>query len=132
MSTGCWIQPWAALQYSFSIPISICIGINGICFVVTTVSLAKVQASSAALHANDFRHKRKAFITSVKISSVMGFSWLFGLLANIDGFQALWFIFIVLCTLQGVFIFCAFAARKLVKQVCQRNTVQPIEMAPSQ
>ncbi|XP_030843265.1 adhesion G protein-coupled receptor E2-like [Strongylocentrotus purpuratus] len=48
------------------------------------------------------------------ISSLMGFTWFFGFVAAFSKHQAVWYIFIILNSLQGVYIFLAFAATRRV------------------
>ena len=50
----------------------------------------------------------------------MGLTWLFGFLANIPGLWPLWYVFIVLNTLQGVMIFVAFVMNARVLQMYRK------------
>merc|ERR1712105_305908 len=50
----------------------------------------------------------------MELSILMGLAWLFGLVASFTEFQILWYPFIVLCSLQGTFIFIFFDMKKKV------------------
>ncbi len=82
--SACWIQPMNALIYSFILPLAVTMFINCTCFTVSVFTL--IKANTKAQLAN-CRKERRMFIASLKLASVLGFSWLFGLLANIDGWQ---------------------------------------------
>ena len=43
-----------------------------------------------------------------QIASLMGFTWIFGYIAAFTGVVALWYIYIILNSLQGLFIFISF------------------------
>ena len=51
-------------------------------------------------------------IIFMKLTSIMGFSWLFGFLASVFSVPALWYIFVISTTLQGVHILLSFAMNK--------------------
>lgn len=49
----------------------------------------------------------------MRLSTIMGLTWFFGLIASIvDQSYLLWYLFIILNTLQGLFIFIAFGCKK--------------------
>ena len=58
------------------------------------------------------------FVIYVKICTIMGFSWIFGMLARWTSLYPLWIVFTVLNGLQGTFIFLAF--------VCSRDVVDAL------
>lgn len=56
-----------------------------------------------------------------RLSTIMGLTWLTGLLASlVDQSEALWYLFVVLNTLQGLFIFIAFG--------CKRSKLSNLEL----
>ena len=59
-----------------------------------------------------------SFVLYVKISTIMGFSWVFGMLAKWTNIYGLWIIFTVMNGLQGTFIFLVFA--------CSRDVITAI------
>ena len=54
------------------------------------------------------------FLTYSQMSSLLGFTWIFGFLAAFVDVEALLYLFIVLNSLQGVYIFIAFICNKRV------------------
>ena len=54
-----------------------------------------------------------------QISSIMGFSWLFGYVAGTVNIDALWYVFVVLNSLQGVFIFMSFGFNDRVREMAR-------------
>ena len=59
-----------------------------------------------------------SFVLYVKISTIMGFSWVFGMLAKWTNIYGLWIVFTVMNGLQGTFIFLVFA--------CSRDVIAAI------
>ena len=59
-----------------------------------------------------------SFVLYVKISTIMGFSWVFGMLAKWTHIYGLWIVFTVMNGLQGTFIFLVFA--------CSRDVIAAI------
>ena len=55
--------------------------------------------------------KNSSFLLYIKISTVMGFSWVFGMLAKWTNVYPLWILFTVIHGLQGTFLFIVFACR---------------------
>ena len=56
--------------------------------------------------------RNSTFLVYVKISTIMGFSWLFGMLAKWTNLYIMWIIFTVINGLQGTFLFLVFACRR--------------------
>ena len=55
--------------------------------------------------------KYSSFLLYIRISTVMGFSWVFGMLAKWTNVYPLWIMFTVIHGLQGTFLFLVFACR---------------------
>ncbi|KAL1476530.1 hypothetical protein MTO96_036430 [Rhipicephalus appendiculatus] len=72
----------------------------------------KVARRSASTGAANGQQGRLALY--VKLAVVLGLTWVFGFAAALTGVQALWYPFIVLCSLQGAFIFLAFTFKRSV------------------
>ena len=53
-------------------------------------------------------------ICLIQIASLMGFTWIFGYIAAFTDVEALWYIYIILNSLQGVFIFISFICNRQV------------------
>ena len=111
----CWISNIRARLYFFGIPLAVLVLINSVLFLVSVIGLYK--ATQAAKRVKSKKEGRKSdrdrLIAYIKLSSIMGLTWIFGFLANINAH--LWYLFIVLNASQGVFIFISF--------VCSRRVV---------
>ena len=67
--------------------------------------------------------RTSSFLLYVKISTVMGFSWLFGMLAKWTGVYVMWIIFTVINGLQGTFVFLVFTCRRdVIVAIRQKGT----------
>ena len=113
-STECWIDGHRAVVYYFATPLALVITANAVLFVRTIFGLRR--ALSLASKARQPMQQRKTFVIYVRITSLMGFTWLFGFLANIDGLSFLWYLFILCNTCQGVFIGVSFALTPTVRR----------------
>ena len=58
--------------------------------------------------------KMIASLIMFQIASLMGFTWIFGYIAAFTDVEALWYIYIILNSLQGVFIFISFICNRRV------------------
>jgi hypothetical protein len=105
----CFIQPTYYFLILFIIPVVTLVSINFICFLVSVISIHCNLAQSM----NPSRHQR-VFIFS-KIFSLIGFTWLLGLLPTLVGLNELWYPFIITNSLQGFYIFLAFGFNKNVR-----------------
>ena len=113
-STMCWIAGPRAVVYYFATPLALIITANAVLFVRTIVGLRR--ALTIADKARQPLQQRKTFVIYVRLTSLMGFTWLFGFLANIDGLSFLWYLFILCNTCQGVFIGLSFALTPTVRR----------------
>ena len=112
-STMCWIAGPRAVVYYFATPLAVVITANVVLFVRTIVGLRRALA--IASKARQPLQQRKTFIIYVRLTSLMGFTWLFGFLSNIDVLSFFSFPFILCNTCQGVFIGVSFALTPTVR-----------------
>ena len=122
--TMCWIAGPRAIAYYFATPVAVVITANTVLFVRTVVALRRAM-STASIARKPVQKKRSAFVIYLRLTSLMGFTWLFGFLANIDVLSFLSYPFILCNTCQGVFICASFAltptVRKLWKDMRSSN-----------
>jgi hypothetical protein len=105
----CWISPALALLYVFGFPLLLILLANSACFIATLVAIKRTnKLAKAAVGRSSAEEKKMMVVTSVKLSLVMGLTWISGFLANIPSLSFLWYVFIVLNTLQGVLIAISF------------------------
>ncbi|EDO44707.1 predicted protein, partial [Nematostella vectensis] len=110
----CWITNGLATVYVFAIPIALAL-ITDVIFYALTIRAIKTTASQAQMAAENSK-RRGHFGIYVRLASVMGFTWVFGFGAALL-WSPLWYVFVSLNCLQGVYLAAAFAlsdrARKL-------------------
>ena len=105
MTNTCWIKPVSAILYSIIIPIGVSIIVNMVCFSIILFSFYKFRSSLG--EDNSMSNKQRLFV-HFKLTLVIVFTWLFGLLANIDGLETLCYVFISVNSLHSVCIFAVF------------------------
>ena len=110
----CSIYPGLALFLSFGLPIILIVLINFVCFCATIVVYCKTKAQTQAAASTS---NAVDVIVCLKISSVMGFTWLFGFLSNIPTLRFLSYVFILINTLQGVTLALSFVCTRGVYQL---------------
>ncbi|WAR24970.1 AGRG4-like protein [Mya arenaria] len=109
-SKYCWMD-LPAFYYAFALPVSGIIVINVVIFVVTVVSIFR---RGKGLRSNQKRHKMAMTNLQAAITSfvLLGLTWLFGYLAVADARLIFQYVFTILNSLQGFFIFVLFVLRK--------------------
>ena len=111
-SSQCWLSGKLGLICLFAVPLAVIIATNLVLFTRTLVAIKK--SMDVAQKAKEKKDDQQKFVIYVKLSSVMGFTWLFGFLANLTVLTVFWYVFIVLNTLQGVFIAMSFVFTRRV------------------
>ena len=116
----CWITSRPALFILFALPVGILLLINTTLYVLTIIGIHKVsKATRMVKRPSD--DKRRLFLYA-KLSTIMGLTWIFGFIAASTDNTVMWYIFIILNTLQGLFICLAFVCTKMVfkslREIC--------------
>lgn len=106
----CWMG-LDAFYYAFAIPVTCIIIINVIIFIVTIVSIFR---RGKGLRSNQKKHKMAVTNLQAAITSfvLLGLTWIFGYLAISDARLLFQYVFTILNSLQGFFIFVLFVLRK--------------------
>ena len=103
----CWMSEPNAYIYFVIIPIAVLLLFNIVAFSITAVYLRKHSRNRAARQATG--NRRSNLSIYAKLSTLMGFSWLFGLLALIvTSTMVFWYLFVIFTSLHGVFVAFAF------------------------
>ena len=103
----CWLTEGNSYIYFVIIPIAVLLLFNVVAFVTAAIYLRRHAQNNAAKQASG--NRRSTFLIYVKLSTLMGFSWLFGMLAIVVKSTAVfWYLFVIFSSLQGVFIAVAF------------------------
>lgn len=138
---SCWIQNPVAALVAFGAPIMLIFLVNCVLFTRTIVAIQRTtrllklnrDKSQSSVHQMTGRND---VILYVKMSSVMGFTWVFGLASSVISavvketsdtvcvvVHVLGILFPILNSLQGVFIFCAFVLNRRVLKLFRNKFV---------
>ncbi|XP_071963882.1 uncharacterized protein [Antedon mediterranea] len=116
--TVCWIRDELASLYVFGIPTAVILMPNIVLFLATVKEIRKtIQSTAAVQSSKSDQNQRKEMIIYIRISTIMGLTWVFGYLASFIDHVVLWYIFTILNSLQGFFIFVAFNMNHSIKKV---------------
>ena len=109
-SDMCWLGTSQSKMFFFIVPIGVLLLFNIFLFGFSAVRFLKNQSSIVRNLGSDVVKKRKIenILICVKLSTLMGFSWLFGLLQVIVETEVLAYLFVIFVSFQGLFICMAF------------------------
>ncbi|XP_041484617.1 uncharacterized protein LOC121431172 [Lytechinus variegatus] len=112
----CWLSSGDANLYGFGVPLAALLFFNIILFSDTVVGIRLTKkASEKALKERPALARAKEELSLyIKLSSVMGFTWIFCFVCEYANVPELWYIFTAVNSLQGVFVFLAFGLNKRV------------------
>lgn len=106
----CWYRHrWAMLVY-FGIPIAVSIILNIYLYIHTSINLRKAMKSTTNVSRGEGHH----FGVYVRLFVLMGITWIFGFVSAFTDEVAVDFIFVILTSLQGLFLFISFVCTKSV------------------
>jgi hypothetical protein len=107
----CWITSSTALLLFFAGPLCLFKLFDFAAFSLTIVYI--YQARRQGLHASK-KNDTCTCIVYLKLSLIMGLTWIFAFVANISKIMPIWYLFIVFNSLQGMFISICFLCSKKV------------------
>ena len=121
----CWISSGSALLIFFVIPVGIILASNIILFFITVHHIRLSARASKIIHQKSKSMKR--LLLHVKLSTILGFAWLFGFIALLTDWTVLWYVFTIFNSLQGAFLFVTFVftrkVLRLLKSKWQSTTI---------
>lgn len=118
-SEVCWFRQKDAYMYFIITPNAMSLLFNIVTFLTAAFYLHKHSRNMAARESASM--KRSNFAIYIKLCSLMGFTWLFGLLDVLVGSsKILGYLFVILTCLQGVFISIAFVFKKNTLRMYRR------------
>lgn len=116
----CWFGHRKAILIFFASPLAVILSINLTLFASSAYMIRSTTANSPA-STNQEKNSRKQLGLYVRLALIMGLSWVVGLIAGAANITPLWYGFVALCSLQGVFILLAYTCNpKVVKSVRNR------------
>ncbi|CAL4069888.1 unnamed protein product [Meganyctiphanes norvegica] len=111
----CWFGQRKALLIFFAAPLATLMGVNFIFFVFSARIIADTQQSTSKMSScNPHQDQFKLYM---RLALLMGLTWISGIVAGYLQMEAIWYAFVLLNTLQGVFIFLAFTCTRKVWRV---------------
>ena len=107
----CWITNRPALFVLFGLPVAVLLTANLIFYILTVHSIC-MASKATKLVQNKSENIR--VLLYIKLSAIMGLTWIFGFIATSTQSEVMWYLFIVFNSLQGLFIFLAFVCNRRV------------------
>lgn len=107
----CWIAHRHALLFLFALPLAILLLTNLIFYLATMINICRISRMTDIQNRGKDRCRLCIY---VKLSLVMGLTWVFGFLAALLKMELFWYLFIGFNAFQGVFICFAFVLNKKV------------------
>ncbi|XP_068697787.1 probable G-protein coupled receptor Mth-like 1 [Montipora foliosa] len=104
----CFISKPQAVLYFFGAPVALIMLFNAFALVHTVLHIVKTRKRTQKV--TNVRHSTSVALVFVKMASVMEVTWILGIVANVKALSFLWYPYVILNSLQGLFIFLSFAA----------------------
>ena len=123
----CWYTQRYAMLLYFGIPIALSILINIVLYIWTSLNLR--QAFKKATHL--VQKERYHFAIYVRLFILMGITWIFGFISAFTDEPAIDFIFVILNSLQGLFLFISFVCNKRVLSEIKEKTKSETSVSTS-
>ncbi|KAK4308158.1 hypothetical protein Pmani_020126 [Petrolisthes manimaculis] len=110
--TWCWFAHRKSLLVFFALPMVTILVANCGFFISTAVIITETTITSPNITVGG--HHKRQYKLYLRLAVLMGFTWISGIVAGYLQVEVAWYIFVLLNTLQGVFIFLAFTCRTKV------------------
>ncbi|XP_070560466.1 uncharacterized protein [Ptychodera flava] len=107
----CWIANPYSLLFAFIVPVAIVLIINVIFY---SCAVFHMRATKKEVRKSQVQRGQNSAAVYIKMTTVMGFAWIFGLVACFTNLDFFWVLFIIFNGLQGCFIGITFVCNKRV------------------
>lgn len=107
----CWITSRTSLFIFFAGPLALFKCFDFIAFIITMINITRAKQHGAKA---TNRKDACAFVINLKLSLIMGLTWVFAFAANVTKETTIWYLFIVFNSLQGLFIATCFLCSRQV------------------
>ena len=111
----CWISHGQALLYGFIAPFTLMVLANAVLFIVAAVNIRRIK-NDTVFAKEGASTTRWDVVVYAKMSALMGFSWLFGIVGAFWNETAVFYLFTIFNSLTGFFIGLAFACTSRVRK----------------
>ncbi|XP_071824211.1 uncharacterized protein [Apostichopus japonicus] len=105
---ACWIGDASINLIAFGVPVLVSLLINLFFFSRVVYALCIQHNSSRRVRGRENGSELRELLIYIKIFVILSLTWIVGYFASFFNQEYLWYIFIILTSLQGVFIFLAF------------------------
>ncbi|KAH3790252.1 hypothetical protein DPMN_168452 [Dreissena polymorpha] len=105
----CYIASQAMVVYFFAVPVFCIVIVNLILFTVVVINIKR-----SSLSQRGGKNHRNLLTIYIKMSILTGCTWIFGFVYMFTGIVWMEFVFIILNSLQGFFLFVAFVCNRRV------------------
>ncbi|XP_035215885.1 uncharacterized protein LOC118189402 [Stegodyphus dumicola] len=118
----CWFKRKRALLVFFATPLIAIMLINILLF-ISSARMILMTTQSSIKQQN--QSQRRNFKLYLRLALLMGLTWVVGLVAGYADISFLWYLFVILNTLQGLFIFIAFScSTKVLNYIKEKFKMQ--------
>nr|XP_045590677.1 uncharacterized protein LOC123752697 [Procambarus clarkii] len=124
----CWFGHRKALMVFLATPLTVVMALNVMFFLFTSYTIG--ASNEPTLRRNSCSQNKKQFLLYVRLTVMMGLFWISGIVAGYLQWEAAWCVFVVLNTLQGVFIFLTFTCRSKVWRAVQELCFKEAKSRP--
>ncbi|XP_030831608.1 adhesion G-protein coupled receptor G2 [Strongylocentrotus purpuratus] len=124
IGTSCWIYQARAIVLVFLVPVAVSFLVSIVLFSLTAYGVHKSKRGASVLHEGAHERRKELFhelVVHFKISCLLGFGWSFGFIAAFAQAAAVWTIFIITSSLQGIFVFVFFGANHRVRGLWRKR-----------
>lgn len=111
----CWFGQRKALLIFFAMPLIIVMILNAVFFLDVSYVISRATLKTSRSHETTLK---KRFFMFMKLALIMGLTWIVGLVAGYADNVILWYMFVILNTLQGLFILVVFSCSSKVRGLC--------------
>lgn len=118
----CWIVRRYAILFLFALPIALLLAANIILYIISMRNIYII--SQANKYEQPKERHRGRFVAYILLSLIMGLTWVFAHLATLTNMHFLWYAFITLNCLTGVYICFVFVCnRKVLRLLREKGRV---------
>jgi len=115
----CYIETQQMINFTVVLPAGIIVILNCVFFLCVIVSLSKSKNIQ-----RNVKTERNELTILVRLSTITGLTWTFGLVYSLTGEVAFSYLFVIFNASQGVFLFLAFIAnRRVAAMLCTRFSI---------
>ncbi|XP_022799580.1 adhesion G-protein coupled receptor G6-like [Stylophora pistillata] len=125
----CFISQPLAKLYSFVVPVALVLLFNLLALGHTVSRIVKTRKETQQI--TNQRQSNSVAVICVKMVSVVGLTWILGIVANVKALSFLWYPYVIMNSLQGLFIFLAFAVSGRALELCRVKLNKSIKKPPA-